>query len=37
MRVRDIALSIISELMKNSRMTNKELSRRIGVSQSVVT
>lgn len=36
MQLRDLDLSVISELMKNSRISNKELSKRIGVSQSVV-
>jgi DNA-binding Lrp family transcriptional regulator len=36
MRVRDLDLGIIAELMRNSRISNKELSKRIGVSQSVV-
>jgi DNA-binding Lrp family transcriptional regulator len=36
-RLRDIELKILSELMKNSRISDRELARKLGVSQPTVT
>jgi DNA-binding Lrp family transcriptional regulator len=36
-RIRDIELKILSELMKNARISDRELAKKIGVSQPTVS
>ena len=35
--MRELDLKVISELMKNSRLSDRELSKKIGVSQPTIT